>query len=271
VPETQLQAIHIDHINQLIGDYDAAIEHYGKVFGAELEYDGREAWGGYNNCVLLLGTARLEIFSPVDPEDGFARQHRRYGNAWQALLWTVPNLEEALDILRSRNVRLVNVELQEDRRWAFTDPRDTFGMVMQIEDRPWPAVEAKSPFGLGDLTGLTVAVTDADAAATFFHDLFKDSEIVYREDRPKLAATAVGLQIAHYTVEFLSPTGPGEIQDSLDKYRPRIRTATWRVASLDAARAHFAGHGITLIDGDRGGTLTVPAADNLDVLLQFTE
>jgi hypothetical protein len=168
-------------------------------------------------------------------------------------------------------VRLVNVELEEDRRWAFTDPRDTFGMVMQLEDRAgWDKTVTPNPLGVTRLQGLTVAVNDADEASAFFLGLIADAEVAYRQTRSKLDATAIGVRMGGYTVEFISPTGEGELSRFVDHYRQRIRTATFGVESLDRLQKHFADHGIKLREGDIPGTLMIAPEDNLDCQMQFS-
>jgi catechol 2,3-dioxygenase-like lactoylglutathione lyase family enzyme len=287
--QPQISVQEIDHINQLIESTDVALEFYRRVYGVTINENEifEQKFGPYDNFVFKLGRQLIEIFCPVPPErdrhhettdkakqaaDEFRRIHKRFGNLWQAVLWRVPNLEEAIDAFRARNVRLVNVELEPDRRWAFTDPRDTFGMVMQLEDRDeWEKEITPNPLGVTHMKGFTMAVNDAEAAVTFFSDLVSDTDVVYQEERPKLEARAIGLKMDGYTVEFLSPTGPGEVASFLDHYRQRIRTATFVVRSFDQLEQHFKGQGITLREGDGPGTMAVAPEDNLGCQMQFSE
>jgi catechol 2,3-dioxygenase-like lactoylglutathione lyase family enzyme len=286
--DPKLTVTEIDHINQLISDTDLALDFYRRVYGVEIDRIFEQFFGPYDNFVFSFGSALIEIFCPVPPEkvkgnpstpkgdmagEQFRQIHRRFGNIWQAVLWRVPSLEGAIEVFEKRGLRLVNVELDPDRRWAFTDPRDTFGMVMQLEDRDeWDKTVHPNPMGVTGLAGLTVAVNDADEAADFFTDLCADAPELYREDRPKLNAKAIGISMAGYTVEFLSPTGEGEMSRFLDKYRQRIRTATFKVNSFDALEKHLAGVGVQLKEGDRPGvTKMIAPEDNLDCQVQFTE
>lgn len=283
----QVTVLEIDHINQLIEDTSVALDHYRRLYGVTIDQIFEQKFGPYDNFVFKLGAQLIEIFCPVPPErdrqhettekakqaaEEFRRIHKRFGNIWQAVLWRVPNLEEAIDTFRARNIRLVNVELEPDRRWAFTDPRDTFGMVMQLEDRDeWDKSVTPNPLGVTSMRGLTLVVNDAEEALTFFSDLIADADVVYQEERPKLDARAIGLKMDGYTVEFLSPTGEGEVARFLERYRQRIRTATFNVSSLDQLEEHFAGHGIQLHEGDAPGTVMVSPEDNLGCQMQFAE
>lgn len=285
--DKKLTVQEIDHINQLIESTDLALEHYRRLYGVTIDRIFEQKFGPYDNFVFKLGAQLLEVFCPVPPErdlhhettekakqaaEEFRRIHRRFGNIWQAVLWRVPNLEEAIEILRGRGVRMVNVELEPDRRWAFTDPRDTFGMVMQLEDRDeWDKSIEANPLGVTHMRGFTLAVNDAEDAQVFFSDLIDGAETLYVEDRPKLAAKAIGVQLDGYTVELLSPTGDGAVGHFVERYKQRIRTATFVVDSLDTVEKHFAGHGITVQEGDGPGTVKVAAEDNLGCQMQFAE
>lgn len=282
-----LTVTEIDHINQLIFDTDLALKFYRENYGAEIDRVFDQFFGPYDNFVFKLGSALIEIFCPVPPEkvkgnpstpkgdkagEEFRQIHKRFGNIWQAVLWRVPNLEEAIEILEKREVRMVNVELDPDRRWAFTDPRDTYGMVMQIEDRDeWEKEVTPNPLGVTHMKGFTVAVRSAEEASGFFQGLISDAQVVYDEARPKLNAKAIGVKMGGYTVEFLSPTGDGDVADFLEKKRQRIRTATFLVDSFDQLQKHFADHGITLREGDAPDTLMVAPEDNLGCQMQFAE
>jgi catechol 2,3-dioxygenase-like lactoylglutathione lyase family enzyme len=283
----KLQVTEIDHINQLISDTELALNFYRTTYGVEITRIFEQFFGPYDNFVFDLGNVLIEIFCPVPRDkvkgnpstpkgdkagEEFRNIHRRFGNIWQAVLWRVPNLEEAIATMEANGVRMVNVELDPDRRWAFTDPRDTYGMVMQLEDRDeWDKTIHPNPPGILGLYGLSIVVDDAREAADFFKNLVADAAEVYDEDRAALGARAVGIKMAGYTVEFLSPTQDGEISAFLAKYRPRIRCGTFRVESFARLEKHFAEKGIQLREGDAPNTMKIAPEDNLDCQMQFIE
>lgn len=269
--QPKLQVQEIDHINQLLPDTDQAIAFYERVYGAEMTGVFRKVFGPYDNFVFKLGSMTVEVFTPDDPDHSFGKQYSRYGANWQAVLWRVPDLEAAIETFKSRNIALVDIELDPDRRWAFTDPRATYFSI-QLEDRDtWDKTVVPAAIGAEGLLGFTAVVKDAEEAAKFFVDLIDESEIIYQEDRPKLNATAIGVKFAHYEMELLSPTSDGVISQFIDKNKVRIRTGTFKVQSFDALEKRFADQGITLVEGDRAGTLATNPADNLGVMMQFVE
>jgi hypothetical protein len=269
--QPKLRVLEIDHINQLLPDTDQALEYYERVYGASDFRVFRKEFGPYDNFVFKLGSMTVEIFTPGDPEHSFGKQYSRFGANWQAVLWRVPDLEEAIATFQQLDIPLVDVELDPDRRWAFTDPRATYFSI-QLEDRDeWDKSVVPAAIGAERMSGFTAVVKDAEEAARFFTTLMADSDVLYQEDRPKLDATAIGLTVDGYTMELLSPTGDGEIADFIEHNRVRIRTATFQVDSLEQLAKHFETHGITLVEGDREGTLATKPADNLGVMMQFTE
>jgi hypothetical protein len=85
-----------------------------------------------------------------------------------------------------------------------------------------------------------------------------------------VAATATGLDIG-IPVELIAPTGPGPIEEYLDRYGPRVWATTFAVRDLHATAAYFASRGIELMPGDSPDSMMVPPLRNLHVIYQFVE
>ena len=196
----------------------------------------------------------LEVFCPVDPEHSFGRQHRRFGNCWQACLWRVPNLEEAIETCRAEGVPLVDVEMDPDRRWAFTTLARPTSPSSSRTGAPWDKTVTPNPVGILGMSGFSVAVPDRGQAVAFFRGHVADTEVLYEEeDRPALAASATAIRIDRYAVEFVSPTGEGELSNFLSGSLPGADTYRQLEGfeSRDRRAKHFADHGIGLPpDGD---------------------
>ena len=94
--------------------------------------------------------------------------------------------------------------------------------------------------------------------------------MTYRAERPAVAGTAVGLDIG-IPVELIAPTGPGAIQDYIDRYGPRIWATTFAVHDLGATAAYFRSRRVELVAGDAPDSLMVPPDRNLHVVYQFVQ
>jgi len=75
--------------------------------------------------------------------------------------------------------------------------------------------------------------------------------------------------LADTVVELISPTGSGVIDRHLRRWGDGIRSVVFGVQDLDAAAAHFAGHGVELAPGDQTDTLAILPADNRGVMMEF--
>jgi catechol 2,3-dioxygenase-like lactoylglutathione lyase family enzyme len=271
VANKQLEIIKMNHINQVLVDYDGAIDFYKKVFGAKLTFDGRQQFGPYNNCIFYIGPVIIELFSPCD-DTGLGKITSRFGDTWQGLEFLTPNLDESLEAVSSRGLRIVD---HNPTMWFFTLPSDCHGMCLEIVDSKGGTFAEDhgetNPFGILGLKNLSVAVNDLDETTGFYSDLVKDCHVTYSEDRPGVAGKAAGMNFGRETIEFIAPTGPGAIQDYIDTYREQIRCITFQVESLDAVRKHLEASGLTAIDGDAPNTVAIDPAQNYSVLYQFAE
>jgi methylmalonyl-CoA/ethylmalonyl-CoA epimerase len=271
MPGPQLEIKKLNHINQVLSDYDGAIDFYRRVFGAKLTFDGRQQFGPYNNCILYIGPVIIELFSPCD-ETGLGRLIARYGDTWQGVEFLTPNLDDSIAAVNARNLRIVD---HNPGKWFFLLPSECHGLCLEIVD-PVGGVFAEdqgetNPFGITGLKNLSVAVRDVDAAVAFYADLVAGAHETYRDERPNVGAVAVGMNFGPETVEFLAPTGPGAISDYLDRYRQQIRGISFRVKDLGAVKEHLAASGLPRIEGDEPGSIAIPPEHNYGVLYQFSD
>jgi catechol 2,3-dioxygenase-like lactoylglutathione lyase family enzyme len=258
----------INHINQVLVDYEGALEFYKEVFGAKVTFDGRQEFGPYNNAILYIGPTIIEIFSPCD-NTGLGKITARYGDTWQGVELKTARLSDSLDAVTTRNLRVVD---HNPGRWFFTLPSETHGVCLEIVESDFDDDRGvTNPFGVVGLKNLSVAVRDLDAASAFYADLVQGADVIYREERPQVNAAAVGINFGADTIEFLSPSGPGALADYIDRYRPQIRGITLQVESLDAVEKHLAANDLTSVPGDAPGTIAIAAEKNYGVLYQFSE
>lgn len=265
---SQLTFERLNHINQVLVDYDGAIDFYKRVFGARLTFDGRGQFGPYNNCILYIGPEPgvvIELFSPCD-ETGLGKITARFGDTWQGVEFKTPDLDASLETVRSRHLRIVD---HNPGRWFFTLPADCHGLCLEIVASAFAANSGESnPLGILGLHSLGVACKDAEAAAAFYDDLI-GAPLLYREKRDHLSAVAVGMQFGDTVVEFLSPTADGPIADYLQRYRAQQRSLTLTVEDLDRTASRLGEHGLRVVEGDLTGSIAIAPEQNYGVLYQF--
>jgi catechol 2,3-dioxygenase-like lactoylglutathione lyase family enzyme len=125
------------------------------------------------------------------------------------------------------------------------------------------------PLGYTGLKRYSVAVSDLEAATKFFQD-FLGGSVAYEEDRPAVAARAIGITLADTVAELISPIGPGTIERFLARYGDGIRSTVFGVRDLDRVKAHFAEHGVTVQPGDAPDAIAIAPEDNLGLLFEFS-
>ena len=275
-----LKVLRVNHINQIVDDYDGALLHLRDLFGGQFlrEIGANPVTAG---CLVDVGGEIVELLAPKVMDRAEGKQLTRYGPHYQGVEIMVPSVPEALEVMKERGIRTL-LERGVD---FYTMPSSTQGVCLQVYDGDWHADvppapyvnpkragqwwEREHPIGFRGLHHLSFACTDVQEAERFWCEL-TGGEVTYRAERPAVAATGVGLDIG-IPVELIAATGPGAIDRYVDRYGPRIWATTFSVRELGATAAYFAARGVELVPGDAPGTLMVPPERNLHVVYQFME
>lgn len=274
-----LKILRVNHINQIVDDYDTALAHLQNLFDGQFLRDIR-ANPVTAGCLVDVGGEIVELLAPKVMDKGEGKQLARYGQHYQGVEILVPSVAEALEVIKERKIET----LLERGADFYTRPSATQGVCLQVFDRDWHAESPPAPYenpkrdpqwwdehpiGFRGLHHLSFACTDLDEAERFWTDL-TGGEVTHRSPRPAVAASAVGFDMG-IPVELIGPTGPGPIADYIERYGPRIWATTFTVRDLEATAAYFESRGVELVAGDALDTLMIPPEQNLEVVYQFTE
>jgi len=271
MPES-IRCLHMNHINAVVESLDD-VDRFRDLYGAQLILDLPE----FQSCLITMGTVIFELFVPQE-----YLLNARFGPHYVGLEYQVPDTGDARHAVQSRGIRILG-----DIGVAFhTHPADTFGVGVEIYHRnfhtegpPNGYVEPikqvdywrdAHPLGLTGLTRYSVAVSDLEAATTFFED-FMNATVLYEAPRPAVGARAVGLALADTVAELLAPTEDGVMQRYLARYGDGIRSTIFAVRDLRQAQSYFADRSITLHPGDAPDTLAIAPEDNGGLLFEFSE
>jgi catechol 2,3-dioxygenase-like lactoylglutathione lyase family enzyme len=276
----KLEILRVNHINQIVDDYDAALTHLQDLFGGQFlrEIGANPFTAG---CLVDVGGEIIEILAPKIMDKAEGKLLAKYGLHYQGVEILVPSVSDALEVLKQRGVAI----LLERGNDFYTKPSATQGVCLQVYDGDWHADppptpyvhsmrtaawwELEHPIGYVGLHHLSFACTDLEEAERFWCEL-TGGHVTYRADRPAIAAAGVGVDIG-IPVELVAPTGPGPIGEYIDRSGPRIWATTFTVRNMDATAAYFASRGIELVPGDSPDSLMLPPSCNLQVVYQFTE
>jgi catechol 2,3-dioxygenase-like lactoylglutathione lyase family enzyme len=266
----------MNHINAMVEDFDASVEHLVDLYGAQFNLDLPGAH--WHACLVTIGGVMFEVFAPTE-----YLLNARLGPHYVGVEYQVPSVDDAREEFTSRGMRVIR-ELGS----AFhIHPAEAFGVAWEMFDRsfhdpddpPVPYVEPlkpsaywrnEHPIGYLGLKRLSIAVSDPTVALEFFQDLL-GARVLYESDRPSAVARAVGLTLGDTTVELLTPVGSGPIELYLARFGDGIRSTVFAVHDIGRTRRYFAERGTPLHPGDAPDSLAVAPEWNLGLLFEFSE
>jgi catechol 2,3-dioxygenase-like lactoylglutathione lyase family enzyme len=265
----------MNHVNAVVDDFDASVAHFHRLYRAQLISDlPRPEW---HACLITIGGVILELFVPHDD-----LLHARIGPHYIGVEYHIPDVAQARETVQARGMRVIR-----DIGTAFhTHPADGFGVAWEFyghnfHDVPPPTsflepIEPISywrdehPLGCDGLKRCSIAVSDLDAALTFFRDLM-GAPVVYEEARPSAGARAVAVGLGDTVAELLTPVRDGRVERFLARYGDGIRSCVFSVKDLQQAKSYFQAQGIDLQPGDAPDTMAIAPEDNCGLLFEFSE
>ena len=125
---------HINHTAIVVKDINDSISFYEDLFGVssgpveDIEDQGVKA------CLIKIGGTQLEIIQPVQADTGVAKFLENRGEGLHHIGLEVENIENALEILKSREVQLIDQKPRHGLSGtiAFLHPRATKGVLIEL-------------------------------------------------------------------------------------------------------------------------------------------
>jgi len=129
---------HIDHIGIAVKDIDKAGKFYTDILGLKIEEIEEVADQKVNVAFIPITDSEVELLETTEPDGPIAKYIDRRGEGVQHIAFRVENIEEALDELKEKGVRLID---QTPRKGAggamiaFIHPKETNGVLVEICQR----------------------------------------------------------------------------------------------------------------------------------------
>lgn len=132
--QEHLGPLALHHVGIVVGDLDAATEHYRTLgFGEGEVFDVPHQ--AVKAVVFPAGSGYVELIQPTDPEGPIARFMAKRGEGVHHIAYAVPDIRTALRRLDAAGVRLIDMEPRPGTHgWqvAFIHPESCHGVLTEL-------------------------------------------------------------------------------------------------------------------------------------------
>ena len=124
----------INHIAIAVEDIEAMLPFWQEGLGLTLNHIEDVPSQKARVAFLPVGDGEVELVQPTDPDTGMAKFLKEKGPGLHHLCLEVDNIDQALDNLKAKGVRLINEAAQvlPGRKMAFVHPKSTGGVLVEL-------------------------------------------------------------------------------------------------------------------------------------------
>lgn len=127
----------IDHIGIAVMDLKRAVELYSKKFGLSPFKTEELKEQGIKVASFKLGDSWIELLGSTREDSPIGKFLRNRGEGLHHLCYQVENLEETLEVLKQRGLKLIDEKPRRGaggKRIAFLHPKSTQGVLIEITE-----------------------------------------------------------------------------------------------------------------------------------------
>jgi methylmalonyl-CoA/ethylmalonyl-CoA epimerase len=126
--------IKIHHIGIAVSDTESATSFWKDALGLSLDHAEDVPAQKAQVSFLPVGESEIELVKPTTDDSSVAKFLTERGPGIHHLCLQVDNLQEMLDNLKSKNVRLINESplAAEGRLMAFVHPKSANGVLVEL-------------------------------------------------------------------------------------------------------------------------------------------
>ena len=129
---------HIDHIGIAVKDLETAGKFYTNILGIKKKEVETVAEQKVKVAFLPITDSEIELLESIEPDGPIAKFINGRGEGIQHLAFRVKNIEDALQELKDKGVRLIDEKPRNGAggaRIAFIHPKETNGVLVEICER----------------------------------------------------------------------------------------------------------------------------------------
>lgn len=128
----------VDHIGVAVSNLEEALKVYTDVLGLRLHGTEVVEEQKVRVAFMPVGDTEIELLESTDPEGPIAKFIEKRGEGIQHIAFRVDDIEEALEQMRQKGVRLIDEKPRYGAggaRIAFLHPKSTGGVLVELCER----------------------------------------------------------------------------------------------------------------------------------------
>ena len=125
----------VHHVAMAVEDLDEAIATYTRLYGATLEVRDRIESQGVEAAYLRVGAGRIELLTPLEEDTPVGRFLSNRGPGMHHLAFSVPDVGDAVDALRSAGADVIDPEPRPGlggHEVSFVHPDSAHGVLVEV-------------------------------------------------------------------------------------------------------------------------------------------
>jgi len=133
-----MKTLKVDHIGIAVKNLDETLKFYEEVLG--MTCTGKEVVEDQKVRVAFLpvGDSEVELLESTDAEGPIAKYIEKKGEGIQHLAFRVDNIEEAIENMKQKGVRMIDEKPRYGAggaKIAFCHPKSTGGVLVELSER----------------------------------------------------------------------------------------------------------------------------------------
>jgi methylmalonyl-CoA epimerase len=131
--------VKIAYIGIAVRDIDDAKKTFTQTLNSEVVREGASEIDKVKNTFITVGRDQIELMQPYAPESPVAKFLEKRGEGVQYIGLEVSNIDDALEELQGKGVRLTSeepIEYPNGSKWIFIHPKALHGVLIALIENP---------------------------------------------------------------------------------------------------------------------------------------
>lgn len=127
--------INLDHVAIAVENLDAALAEYERQYRIQSVHREVIESQGVEEAMIAVGGSHIQLLEPLGEDTPVGKFLAKHGEGLHHVAYAVPDLDAALDHLRSQGVQLVDDKPRVgggNRRIAFVHPKALAGTLIEL-------------------------------------------------------------------------------------------------------------------------------------------